>query len=197
MDKYKLFSKAYEMIHEGKYSLAAAALVHIFHEAKEDELIVKQAARLAAEIMLVDGEQNHKAVELLCFSHVKPCEWIGTMGVAAKILGQPASRVGDVVINFVTGEPQLVQSDKWCLACNAMPEEGTKECSGCGLVSYCCKEHQKSDWHLHKFVCASSTDKYTDKVLWKDTTPWESRRRDMNTLVEEALKEQAESLSKK
>ena len=31
--------------------------------------------------------------------------------------------------------------------------EGTKKCSGCGLVRYCNRECQSSDWNTHKSFC--------------------------------------------
>lgn len=28
-----------------------------------------------------------------------------------------------------------------------------RKCSSCKLIYYCCEEHQKSDWTVHKAVC--------------------------------------------
>lgn len=35
----------------------------------------------------------------------------------------------------------------------------TKVCSGCGFVGYCCLEHQKADWNVHKAACKALSGK--------------------------------------
>ncbi|XP_043473805.1 uncharacterized protein LOC122505960 [Leptopilina heterotoma] len=42
-----------------------------------------------------------------------------------------------------------------CHACHSYGGENInlKRCSACGLVSYCCKEHQVKDWPSHKQFC--------------------------------------------
>ena len=32
-------------------------------------------------------------------------------------------------------------------------KEGLKTCSGCGIVKYCCLEHQNIHWAIHKVLC--------------------------------------------
>lgn len=41
-------------------------------------------------------------------------------------------------------------SDLKCAECN---EPAELKCSGCKLVSYCCKDHQKKHWKEHKALC--------------------------------------------
>ena len=36
-------------------------------------------------------------------------------------------------------------------SCNT--DNDLKLCAACGLISYCCKDHQKIDWSRHKCVC--------------------------------------------
>lgn len=40
----------------------------------------------------------------------------------------------------------------WCNFCGT-GDGFLMKCSGCKKVSYCSKEHQKSDWKLHKLLC--------------------------------------------
>ena len=34
---------------------------------------------------------------------------------------------------------------------------GTKTCADCRVIRYCCKEHQKSDWKIHRPFCLANT----------------------------------------
>jgi hypothetical protein len=43
-----------------------------------------------------------------------------------------------------------VRASPKCHVCNI---DAPKACTGCGLVHYCCKAHQRNDWKAHKPVC--------------------------------------------
>lgn len=53
---------------------------------------------------------------------------------------------------------QVQQGARHCSVCNATTSEGgghLRKCAGCGMVAYCCKEHQKAHWKAqHKKECA-------------------------------------------
>ena len=53
---------------------------------------------------------------------------------------------------------QASQGARHCSVCNATKSEGggaLGKCAGCGMVAYCCKEHQKAHWKAqHKKECA-------------------------------------------
>lgn len=181
---YNLFRLGMEFIDREQYTQAVASLVQVLHTAPLDSIIVSQSARVVAEIMLVDGSQHPNAIQLLCFSHVAPIKWPGTMGVAAKMLKQPFSRVGDVVLDLSDQRGALlVQSDKWCHACNDSGH--TQACAGCGVAYYCSKDHQQKDWTLHKYDCI--TNKYKDQDLWNDTLVYQKKRDTLNKTIGDVL----------
>lgn len=184
LNPYNLQSLALEFIDAEKYTEAVASLVQVINTAPAESVLVRQACRMVAEIMLVEGEQAVNAIQLLCFSHVAPVHWPGTMGIAAKMLQQPWSRVGDVVLDLSDKRGALlVKSDKWCRACNA--QEDTQACSGCGVAYYCCKDHQQKDWLLHKYDCV--TNKYKSQDLWNDTFVYQEKREELNRIIGDAL----------
>nr|XP_018910384.1 PREDICTED: uncharacterized protein LOC109039375 [Bemisia tabaci]XP_018910385.1 PREDICTED: uncharacterized protein LOC109039375 [Bemisia tabaci]XP_018910386.1 PREDICTED: uncharacterized protein LOC109039375 [Bemisia tabaci]XP_018910387.1 PREDICTED: uncharacterized protein LOC109039375 [Bemisia tabaci]XP_018910388.1 PREDICTED: uncharacterized protein LOC109039375 [Bemisia tabaci] len=44
-----------------------------------------------------------------------------------------------------------------CQVCKSKESfENSKHCSGCGLISYCSKAHQKLDWKSHKEICRAA-----------------------------------------
>jgi len=73
---------------------------------------------------------------------------------------------------------------KACGFCGQGPagDEKLKLCSGCGLVAYCSKEHQREDWKNHKTTCQQKHKKANTssssgssgsrpeeiEVLWED-----------------------------
>lgn len=84
------------------------------------------------------------------FSHVKPVNWPGTVGIAAEMHQQKSSRIGDVVLGD-NGIPMLVGGDNWCAACNK--EETIGKCNKCNEAYYCSEQHQQTHWPVHKFEC--------------------------------------------
>ena len=42
-------------------------------------------------------------------------------------------------------------NERFCAVCGS--SDNLKQCSGCGCVYYCCKDHQRADWKLHKLRC--------------------------------------------
>jgi len=189
LDPYNLMSIADKFIDGEQYSEAVAVLVQILHLAPANSTLIKKSARMVAEIMLVDGDQSVNAIQLLCFSRVPPVEWLGTMGIAAKMLDQHASRVGDVVLDLSDKRGALlVKSDKWCMACNSEKQASGADCqacSGCGIAHYCCSEHQKTDWILHKYSCTAN--KYRHQDLWNDTFFYEEQLEKINQMISEVL----------
>ena len=191
LNPYKLMGTVYEFIDQEKYDEAVALLVQILHTAPHQSHLVKVAARMAAEILCVRKSQDVNAIQLLCFSRVPPVEWLGTTGVAAKMLKRTWSRVGDVVLDLSSetkGGALLVHSDGWCKACNATHMENGKPCqacAGCGLVHYCCQKHQKDDWPLHKVECISGKFRHQD--LWNDTFYYTEQLEKINQVIGEAL----------
>jgi hypothetical protein len=175
----------HQFVDEDKYDEAVAVLIQILHIKEHAKShTVKVAARMLAEILCVDKTQNVRAIELLCFSRVIPRDWLGSMGVASKMLKQDRSRIGDLVLDL--GEergPMMIQSDTWCMACNAT--ESTQACKGCGKVYYCCVEHQKNDWPLHKIDC--KRDEYKNVYLWNSTHFYQDELNRINEAVEQAL----------
>ncbi|XP_068617910.1 SET domain-containing protein SmydA-8 [Battus philenor] len=49
---------------------------------------------------------------------------------------------------------------KDCAVCSA---PAVQKCSGCQNVHYCCREHQKQDWKIHKFHCMPAKVKQDPK----------------------------------
>ena len=190
LNPYNLMKLAWEFIDKAQYTEAVASLVQTLHVAPKDSLLIRQAARMAAEIMLVDGDQHVNAIQLLCFSRVAPVHWLGTMGVAAKMLEQTTSRVGDVVLDLSDRRGALlVKSDKWCKACNSEKQENGSDCHpcpGCGVAYYCCRSHQVNDWQAnHKFNC--TVNKYKNQDLWNDTFTYEEKLDQLNQVIGAAL----------
>ena len=58
----------------------------------------------------------------------------------------------------------MISSERDCASCGIGElEEGKRhmKCSRCGLVYYCCKNHQKLDWKNHKKSCIPKAGKST------------------------------------
>lgn len=49
-----------------------------------------------------------------------------------------------------------------CPVCHST--EGLHVCGGCHQVAYCSKEHQKSDWKVHKLNCSPMTLSVCEKI---------------------------------
>lgn len=47
---------------------------------------------------------------------------------------------------------QKFESRNACAECSVMLKS-VKTCSGCGIAKYCCAEHQKAHWKVHKHHC--------------------------------------------
>lgn len=71
--------------------------------------------------------------------------------------GRDGKPTAVVYANTVTGKKKVVKIDskdtaKECNHCGVAVIR-MKRCGRCKNVSYCCKEHQTSDWKTHKIVC--------------------------------------------
>lgn len=47
----------------------------------------------------------------------------------------------------------LASATESCANRNCDVCDNIKACAACGLISYCCKEHQSTDWPRHKVIC--------------------------------------------
>ncbi|KAI4717113.1 hypothetical protein E4T48_06727 [Aureobasidium sp. EXF-10727] len=45
-----------------------------------------------------------------------------------------------------------------CTVCNIDKAKALQRCGRCGTAAYCCAEHQKSDWAVHKTTCNMSLE---------------------------------------
>lgn len=50
-------------------------------------------------------------------------------------------------------ETFMLKGEKFCNVCKQMDSDKLSRCSSCKIVHYCCKEHQASDWKIHKKAC--------------------------------------------
>lgn len=154
----------------------------------KENLAIKRLARIFAEINgAFPNDQGRKqtpaAVQLLVFSKVKPNEWLGTQGVAAAMLKRETSSIGDVVMNYETMGPLLVQGDDYCAACNKI---GCRTiCSTCKNVFYCDKACQKDDWIIHKLKCAASANR--GAIMWNSTELYETQLKEMRETIAEGF----------
>lgn len=162
-------------ISKGEYAGALPWLMSLIcppdgKEKRVDPYSLKRACRLFAEINgALDNKDKRKqgpaAVQLLLFSKVKPNEWLGTQGIAAAMLEKEFSIIGEVRMNYETGEPILLQGDDYCEACNKHGAE--KRCKQCETTHYCDVECQKEDWKFHKLKCVTSRN--MGVVAWNST----------------------------
>merc|ERR1712012_456771 len=61
-----------------------------------------------------------------------------------------------------------LNASKYLQICRACGCPGTKKCSGCGKVSYCCRNHQTLDWKArHKFECKDPNFKFSYREMMK------------------------------
>ena len=71
------------------------------------------------------------------------------------------------------------------MLCDLCNEEATITCSHCKLARYCCVEHRKSDWRLHRRKCLGQQDTGREARM---------NRYDLMDLLQNSISEQAKSV---
>lgn len=86
-------------------------------------------------------------------------------GIYPTDLINPTSEPFKLVLNLAYGMPVDIEQTKDTITgaksepvaiklCHICATEAVTRCSKCKKVYYCCAEHQKTDWDVHKFNCA-------------------------------------------
>merc|ERR1712187_394482 len=98
---------------------------------------------------------------------------------------------------FVTTE-KICEACRLVLASSVIGDNAPARCTGCNVVWYCCKEHQKLDWKSsHKYVCSQALKEYVDKNGGTISIPLSKGVLDAVVQATEGKKEKKETEAKK